>query len=130
VVASGTLADAEALFHAEHERLYARADRTAPVEWLGLRVRIHGGAPAPRIAHLPPATTVADTARTGTRGIRVGGGARTDAGIYARDRLAPGHRIAGAAIIEQADATILVPPAFEATVTSHGNLLLECTGSR
>jgi len=48
-----------------------------------------------------------------------------DTPIYARDRLQPGHRFAGPAIVEQMDATTLVPPGMTARVDAYLNLILE-----
>ncbi|CAN5439787.1 hypothetical protein BH10PSE6_BH10PSE6_24830 [soil metagenome] len=48
-----------------------------------------------------------------------------DTPIYARDALQPGHRFAGPAIVEQMDATTLVPPGMTARVDAYLNLVLE-----
>ncbi|MFI5001327.1 MAG: hydantoinase/oxoprolinase family protein, partial [Reyranellales bacterium] len=48
-----------------------------------------------------------------------------DTPIYARDGLQPGHRFAGPAVIEQMDATTLVPPGMTARVDAYLNLILE-----
>ena len=45
--------------------------------------------------------------------------------IYARDALRPGNRFAGPAIVEQMDATTLVPPGTTARVDAYLNLILE-----
>jgi N-methylhydantoinase A len=45
--------------------------------------------------------------------------------VYARDRLKPGNRFAGPAIVEQMDATTLVVPGMTARVDSYLNLILE-----
>ena len=45
--------------------------------------------------------------------------------IYARERLLPGNRFAGPAIVEQMDATTLVPPGMTARVDRWLNLILE-----
>jgi N-methylhydantoinase A len=45
--------------------------------------------------------------------------------IYARDGLHPGNRFAGPAIVEQMDATTLVPPGWTARVDGWLNLILE-----
>jgi hypothetical protein len=42
--------------------------------------------------------------------------------VYARDRLRPGHRFAGPAIVEQLDTTTLVLPGQEVAVDDFGNL--------
>jgi N-methylhydantoinase A len=47
--------------------------------------------------------------------------------IYARDALRPGNRFAGPAIVEQMDATTLVPPGTTARVDAYLNLILEAT---
>jgi len=45
--------------------------------------------------------------------------------IYARERLRPGNHFAGPAIVEQMDATTLVPPGMTARVDRWLNLILE-----
>ncbi|MGR3376920.1 hydantoinase/oxoprolinase family protein [Salipiger abyssi] len=52
-------------------------------------------------------------------------GAFTETTLYARDRLAPGMRFAGPAIVEQMDTTTLIPPGVSASVDSIDNLILE-----
>jgi N-methylhydantoinase A len=44
--------------------------------------------------------------------------------VHARDRIPPGAVIAGPAILEQSDATTLVPPGWAATALEHGALLI------
>jgi N-methylhydantoinase A len=45
--------------------------------------------------------------------------------VYDREKLMPGHRIAGPAIVEQMDATTLVLPDQIATVDPYLNLIIE-----
>jgi N-methylhydantoinase A len=45
--------------------------------------------------------------------------------IYARESLHPGNRFTGPAIVEQMDATTLVPPGMTARVDAYLNLILE-----
>ena len=47
--------------------------------------------------------------------------------IYDRDALKPGNRLAGPAIVEQMDATTLVPPGMTARVDRWLNLILEAS---
>jgi N-methylhydantoinase A len=49
-------------------------------------------------------------------------GAWHQAKVYQRERLAPGARVAGPAILNQADATTVLEPGSEAVVDSIGNL--------
>ena len=48
--------------------------------------------------------------------------------VYSRERLEVGFRLAGPAIVEARDTTILVPPGFEAGVDGAGNLVMERGG--
>lgn len=48
-----------------------------------------------------------------------------EAKVYARDRLAPGHRFKGPAIVEQMDATTVVLPGMTARVDRFLNIILE-----
>jgi N-methylhydantoinase A/oxoprolinase/acetone carboxylase beta subunit len=52
-------------------------------------------------------------------------GRAIDTTIYDRDRLDVGASFAGPAIVEQFDATTVVPTGWHATVDRHGNLILE-----
>ena len=47
-----------------------------------------------------------------------------DTPIYARDDLAPGHRLVGPAVVEQSDTTTVVEPGMELEVDRDGNLLV------
>ncbi len=50
---------------------------------------------------------------------------RVRASVHSRDALTPGAMISGAAIVEQADTTTLVPPDWHGIVDDDGNLILE-----
>ena len=52
----------------------------------------------------------------------------TETTIYDRERLAVGAEFAGPAIVEQFDATTVVPPGWHASVDRYGNLILERKG--
>ncbi len=60
-------------------------------------------------------------ARTGTRDLYADGKWQS-AGIYARDRLRPGDTIAGPAVVQQVDATMVIEPGATARVDEVGNL--------
>jgi N-methylhydantoinase A len=49
--------------------------------------------------------------------------------IYRRDRLRPGHRIAGPAVVEQMDATTVILPGQSAAVDEWGSLVID-TGNQ
>ena len=104
------------VFHTQHERLYAHADPTADVEYVELRVRVHGALATLEGTLAEAKKTTIDNARKGHRSLRFAGQVFEDAAIYDRAHLGPGHRIAGPAIIDQDDTTILIPPSFVADV--------------
>jgi N-methylhydantoinase A len=123
-VADGDLAAIEAVFHAENDRLYQQSNTAAQVEFIELRVRILGGLPTPpaETARQPAVRTKPEP--TAIRPLRFGGTAAQDAPVLARARMAPGQQVAGPAIIEQSDATILVPPGYRAIVEPTGDIVL------
>ncbi len=110
-------------FHDEHERLYSHADRTNSVEYLQLRSRISGALPAPDPERDMLVPKARDDARTGMRRIRIAG-EEYEAAIYDRARLGVGSRLAGPAIIEQSDTTILVPHGFNVVVNRFGDITM------
>jgi N-methylhydantoinase A len=67
------------------------------------------------------AGTGSGPARIGTREIYADGRWQT-AAVYARDRLRPGDRIDGPAVVQQVDATTVIEPGAVATVDKIGNL--------
>jgi N-methylhydantoinase A len=115
----------EEAFHLEHERLFSHADRETGVEFVALRVRILGTMVMPAPEPLPPAESEAAAALIGERRLRITGRWHQACAVYDRARLGRGSEAAGPAIIEQSDATVLVPPDFKATVGTYGDLLLE-----
>jgi N-methylhydantoinase A len=117
------LAMTEAAFRTEHERIY-RHDSDAPVDFVGLRVRVAGRLSKPGGVALPSGIGKSSDAIVARRAIRLHGRAYPDTPVIDRTKLGPGHRFRGPAIVEQADATILVPPGFEASVGVFGDLVL------
>jgi N-methylhydantoinase A/oxoprolinase/acetone carboxylase beta subunit len=52
-------------------------------------------------------------------------GAMTDATLYERDRLDIGAMVVGPAIVEQFDATTVIPPGWSGRVDGFSNLILQ-----
>ena len=50
--------------------------------------------------------------------------------VYRRELLRPGNRVAGHAVIEAVDTTMLIHPGQRAEVDAWGNILLDTTGGR
>ena len=127
-VADGPLDDAalatlEEAFHAEHERTYGhRAGPEEPVELVTMRVLGRGRrptAPPPRIVHAA-ASARAPAARRAYFGPDHGW---CEAAVIGRADLA--ERRAGPVIVEEYDATCVVPPGVGASLNDAGCIVLD-----
>jgi N-methylhydantoinase A len=111
-------------FHALHERTYGSNDPARPVEVVNIRLRATAATEKPRFpAPGPFRETIAPAAILEPRTAVFDGQAVTTA-VYDRDRLLPGNRFAGPAVVTEYSATTLVPPFAAAEVDGHGNLIL------
>lgn len=109
-------------FHKEHERIYSHADRDAPVEFVDLRMRVRGAMSIPEPATLE--TGGDGGAKKGARTMRFQGRIYPDVPIIDRSRLALNETVDGPAVIEQPEATVVVPPDFVASVGAYGAIFL------
>jgi len=120
------LATARRRFDELHARLHFHAASDRPVEIVSYRLRVRVAAPK----YAPKAEAVRRAARAeakGSRAVRFEAARETRTTLYERDRLPPGARIAGPAIVEQFDATTVIPPGWRARVDEFRNLVLERT---
>jgi len=125
-ITSETMRTLTVRFADAHRQRYGFAPETDPVQVVTLRVEATGIVAKAALKSHPDAGPDASDAITErrpvwlaeTRGI-------VDTPIYARDRLRPGNRFTGPAIVEQMDATTLVPPGMTARVDRWLNLILE-----
>jgi N-methylhydantoinase A len=111
-------------FESAYTAAFSRLLPGIPVRLATLRVVAVGRRPQIDLAALAPAPggTLA-AARTGARRAWFGG-AWHEAAVYDRLALPVGARIDGPAILEQADATIVIDPGLAATVDRFGNLVM------
>lgn len=113
-------------FLAAHQRQYGFAPTDEPIQLVTFRVEASALVPKASIRRSPEAGPDAGRAIVGERDVWLPGAAgHRPTPVYDRTRLRPGNRITGPAVIEQMDATTLVPPGWEATVESYGSLILE-----
>ena len=104
-------------FHAEHERTHGyRMD--AAVELVNLRAT----ARAPRSVAATRYDADGDSL-VGRRTVDVGGEAR-EAAVHDRLSIPAGTAVSGPAILEQAESTTVIPPAWTATVRDSGALVV------
>ena len=115
------------LFFAAHEQSYGHHDPEAPVEVVNVRVTAVGRLPA--LVAPPPMQASARAEPVGTRAVWFDAGGAVAARIWRRADLAPGSEVAGPAVIEQLDATTLLPPGARARTDAHGSLLVTLPGS-
>jgi N-methylhydantoinase A len=114
-------------FKAEHDRIHGHA-MDAPVRVVNLR-SVHmlksDIVPANDGDIAKDDSMATDSQKTERDVLFVNADAPISTKVYNRDGLMPGHKIAGPAIIEQADTTTVVPPGWEALVQPSGDIILE-----
>ncbi len=110
-------------FEAVHRRTFGYAHEGRATEIVSLRLGSVATLPRPRLQHGRAGSSDASAAIVGQRRIVTDrSGATALYPVYERERLAPGHRIIGPAIVTQLDATIILYGP-EAVVDPHGNLV-------
>lgn len=115
-------------FHAEHKRLYGYARPNAPVEFVNFRLTAVGELPK---APIPPCAPRDGNQPTpfGQRAVYFEeAGGYVTASLYQRDELRANDCIVGPAIIEQMDATTVLPPQMHLRVDTYGNLMIDVAG--
>ncbi len=118
----GSIAVLIGAFHAQHEREYNFRRDDAPVDLYRLNVQAVGVVAKAALAeHAPSGQTPAPHGR---RPVWFGAAEPFDTAIYRRADLPAGAIIEGPAIVEQLDATTVIPPATTATVDRFLNLVM------
>jgi len=122
-----TLTAARARFDAVHERIHGHAAKEKSVEVVSYRLRVRVSVPkfSPRALEARPASPPPAAAIKGKRNVFFAADAATETTIYDRDQISVGTTFAGPAIVEQFDATTVVPPGWSSSVDRYGNLILE-----
>lgn len=104
-------------FHTAHETTYGYQMDEA-VDLVNLRVEAAIERVDPRVTYDAPGDAVIDQ-----REIHFSDGAYPTA-VYDRERLPPRETVSGPAVLEQDESTVVVPPAWEATVRPDGSLVI------
>jgi len=115
-----------ARFHARHRQLYTYALTDAPVEIVTLRVAAAG--PVRRFTVPSLDRGRRGRARPKRRRVYFAGRGWIACPCVDRTQLGVGAVVAGPAIVEQLDATTVVPPGHRATVDGAGNLVIRARG--
>jgi N-methylhydantoinase A len=122
---AASIAAARERFDERHAQIHGHAAKERPVEVVSYRVRVRVAVPKyePRSEPAParPAAAVAK----GKRRIHFSAKDSSEATLYERDKLDIGTAITGPAIVEQFDATTVVPRGWSGRVDGYRNLILE-----
>jgi len=111
-------------FHAQHEHQYGYANRDGMVELVNLRLRAVGRVTPPPLLEQASGEQDPAAAWMESRQVVFADGLRSTP-LYRAERLQPGNRIEGPAVVVRSDTTILVCPGDMATVDGYGNLVIE-----
>lgn len=113
-------------FHAKFEKLYTYSMTWRDAEFLTFRLKVTAPPrPVQTVAGARTGRSV-ELARRGVRSCLFDGSARREkTPIYDWDRMEPGDRISGPALIDDRTTTVLVPRGFGCAVDDYGNLLLQ-----
>jgi len=113
-------------FHETHLQYYACQDSQSHIEVTALRVSAIGKTPKPRLNGIYNTKKDEKNALKGKRKAYFRDKKKfIETSIYDGDKLEPGYKISGPAIVEEKITTIVIPPNSELKVTKYGNYFLK-----
>ncbi len=124
-----SLAAARERFDERHAQLHGHAAKERPVEVVSYRLRLRVPVPKYEPRDEPAPTSPAAPEPKGRRNIHLDGATTCEARLFERDQLDVGAVVDGPAIVEQFDATTVIPPGWRAQVDCRRNLILEKRGT-
>ncbi len=125
-VTAATLDALASGFDAAHLRMYGFVAEGEPVQLVTFRVEAAGLVAKAAFPRRPEGPADASAAITTRRDVWLPeAGGWVSCPVYDRAGLDAGHRIAGPAIVEQMDATTVIPPGMSGRVEPYLNLILE-----
>jgi N-methylhydantoinase A len=114
-------------FDERHAQIHGHAAKERSVEVVSYRLRLRVAVPkyvqtseGPPVQPRPTSGAI-----KGHREISFDGRSLIDSTVYERDGLDIGTQVSGPCVVEQFDATTVVPPGWTARVDQHRNLILE-----
>src|SRR5579863_7848188 len=118
-----SLADARLRFDGVHEKIHGHAAREKAVEVVSYRLRVRVAVPkyAPQAAAAAKPSSPPLSAVKGTRRAFLDPRKAAKITVYDRDKLPVGSGFTGPAIVEQFDATTVVPHGWHVQVDRYGN---------
>jgi N-methylhydantoinase A len=117
-VTRATLDEVAAAFHVRHAQTYGHSNPAEPVQLVTLRLTAIGRLPGLVLAQHGDAAA----ARLSHRDVWFAGVCHAATPVHWRDGLVAGMAIAGPAIVEAMDSTVVIPPGWTARVDARGYL--------
>jgi len=112
-------------FHTQYEKLYTYSMPWRAAEFLTYRLTVTSASRPVQMAVLKGNGAGVETARRGSRLCVFDADLKQlQTPVYDWDKMAPGHRITGPALIDDKTTTVLVVPGFSCEVDAYHNLLL------
>lgn len=121
-VTANTLEDLAAQFHDKHRLTYGHANPDEAIQLVNLRLTAIGRLEG---LDLRQADGGGVPGQKGVRPVWFKRTGRVDCAIYDRAGIRSGDRIAGPAVIEALDTTIVVPPGWTAQPNASGHIIME-----
>jgi N-methylhydantoinase A len=115
--------DFRRLFHQQHERAYSYAHPARPLQIVNLRLRLVIRTPKPQLRARRTGNPDPARARVKTKPVWFAGRFHSTR-LYDRERLEPGARFAGPAVVVEYSSTTVVPPDFSCELDRCLNLIL------
>lgn len=113
-------------FHQRHQEIYGYASENEPIEVVNAHLVALGLTLKPAFKKADFAgEAVSPKALESKRKVFFDNTGWIETPIYSRNALLPGNRIDHSAIIEQYDATVVIPPGWNGTVDGFSNLCLK-----
>jgi N-methylhydantoinase A len=111
-------------FHQAHQQAYGFSRPEERVEAVNLRATCIGRIPSIPLRESEPSGEDPRNALKGVRRVYFDG-QWFDSRIYAREKLDPGNRIEGPAVVEEMGSTTMLHPGDRGRVDSYGNILIQ-----
>ena len=113
------------IFHTRYEKMYTYSMDWRPAEFLTFRLKVTAPRRAVQLAANAAAGTSLESANRGKRAcLFEGSKERVNTPVYDWDKLAPGHKFSGPALVDDRTTTVLVPPKFNCELDAYCNLVL------
>jgi N-methylhydantoinase A len=112
-------------FHQYHEKTYGYRNEDKLVEVVNVRLRARGIPDKPRMQRMQESgERPSDAAFLGEKQV-IFDNEKANTPIILREKLAPGNRLEGPAVVIEYSSTIVIPPFAKASVDVYGNMIID-----